>query len=1802
MVERTTEQRLADRAAPEADTAAELAATKTSLGAIPLNVSDDALKLATDDQLSTLVTNMQNHGDLFARIQGEKDRREGKPTVQDVKAPLVAENTTGVDIFKNTTKEDIDTKFRELTTPTIEPSTASHEIDGATQFILGGNDPLDAEAKYEVKSMQAKSNQVQENTTQVNNILLDPAKDPATRAREAAAVMRQPVTAKTLGMAVADDMRVRATDAGVLDWPKIGDGIELATRSVENMYAKISNIDPTFKGTATEWTTAEQPWMPAIIQALETPGYRPSLRGLGANAELLSPKDLTGSEVGHGVDGKQIRSVRDFVRFYNPWADAKEGSMDVDGWQLFKDLATGKDPKQFTAAMEDAYGEFWKRRWIGWTIKEIGVDAGITAAVALSEEGGVAALPALASQSAVWSTMKKIAVRAAAVGVGGGTVQSVMNTAIDKPADWLFEVGSRTAGQTVFDAALAPAAKKVLFGGTFKQNLVGEKTYGGVVGWVKSLYTSTIKLAEDRGLIVQKQGVATALRNADGSYTSPLAVKLIDAAEEGAYREWSRLGRMMADGVSAPVDAGAQRTALVKQISDITGFKPNEIAMRFAVNDIFGSELKNVGRTTEETAARKALSDLEPGLEEAKAARKAITDKLEENVRKADKRGAPINYKTDKGSTDALKRAVKLGRELTKANEALAATQRDYDAAAKVVSDFDKRPTSTGAALADELAMSKAFFFRNAGEVQARQTRVNDMFMTYFNADRYAFRDIEPWEMRRKVTELADKGGVGKFFREIPELFGPSMTLRESDTINPWLAKDLLDFNNLSNKLGNQFMDMLQEAESGLNRETGQHLRTGMDEHARVWQLLKEGADNETVYTPEYLASRGLAVHEQDAYFAIRKTLDIAHFVRDRALVTEFERKGYMNYKNEPVKVQREVGQGLGQEDVDKGMVRIRTVPRNGGEEAKAFNVHFSELKKIESVLHAENGYIPISYENPHYQIRLIDPDKATVNRVGVAQTKKQAEALLAKIKTGEEIAPGVKVEVGNKLVQLERWEEGRVNAMGLMRQSMDAVDLLTDDAKASIMAAMEKAGVDSSRLKFVLDNLDGTSLRRMNVGERAERRLVGDKGFAPTVDARAATVEYLQGVASAAGYGQWRDYAIDTFKAMYKDIIDKNLPWHSVELFNKAANKEDVPAAKVMQEWLKTVIHRKSSMEQRIDNLLADMDRKLEADAVSRKVLDGIGLVTGAGRIENWSAAKVNNALRGLGAIPKLLTFATAQVFVQGSQALVTAGAKPAFASAAIKDLIGGTAALVAENTVAKRALKPASVVGEENAHLLFIARQSGYGADLGTTDLMDMVSKNGATADLMKAGAAPFKLGEAMNRMLAFYASRREMIDEAGRGLLTNITGKGKFAGKVDDEEFLRMVVDRAKVTALNMGRAGQNPGLSGFGSVLFQFKQIGLKVLNVFETDELGNAAKARIAGTLIAAFGPQGVPFLGDLVNGLDYGYWKTAGDNKPTERQVFTDNAIAINKKLIEGKTQLGEYLGLTRDEAVHWGIDNETWDRFSKKGGLYAATDGELDLVSRVAMGSFLTEAISPQHPEDAIVSLSVAADLYGAYSVLKDRNVLSPALWLEFMNSAYEPDKYRQKWETIFGQDAPQTAFAFMNQMGKAFSFVGSFNRDLEAVHRDWVDPSFRAQDKFQKDYWTTSSGTPLAADVTKSRVFQFAIGIYPGVLTGEFEQKKFEQTMVKAWQGYHQQQIDAYVTNKGRKQAQDQIIADTYVEAENFKKYMLQRNLSTGFSEQGAQFDKNLSQSFVNVMQKLSSPKSVEVNSQPPTTKLRK
>ena len=781
-------------------------------------------------------------------------------------------------------------------------------------------------------------------------------------------------------------------------------------------------------------------------------------------------------------------------------------------------------------------------------------------------------------------------------------------------------------------------------------------------------------------------------------------------------------------------------------------------------------------------------------------------------------------------------------------------------------------------------------------------------------------------------------------------------------------------------------------------------------------------------------------------------------------------------------------------------------------------------------------------------------------------------------------------------------------------RSDLNLLDSLSDAEQKSLTNLLNNRGIDEKNVRLVLDVLgprvspgghhnpltdlgtavskEGKELRK----ELARLKAAGKTDFSGsvkkvkadikedlalnTMPTREAIVDYFGTVAHSAGYDNWRVYALDDFLKRYEDVLQAGSTY-AKPIFNKAS-----PTYSMLREkeairygsWLERNITQKTWLEKKVDRGIGDWaihlgQRANEGSFVAKtmlKVADKMPITNA-----------VYGTLRYVAASPKLLTLNIPQLAIQASQALVTASSAIAKNPAAASRAITKLPMMGIIHTTKKFGDVPAWLRKTDSYKAYEDLVQSGYASDLYTTDTLFGMRNNidpsigrkflsGTTAAL----AAPFRGGEAINRVSAFLAVREQTISAIKKAarmtrgkdirnmsaeeykialksdeLYNDVLGfDGKIMTKADigSAQFREAVVDKAQVLALNMSKAGQLEAMSGPGSVLLQFKQVLPKQLSVFDSSALTRREKWAAAGGLITFWGGAGIPLASDLLNLADYVNYEYMQDGDPSKRFLVSDYA----------KTYLNELSTSVSDDLE----SAKFLETFAKKGAIAAFSDNEINVISRVALGNFVTDMVDIQNKFDFVVSFAVLDDMLtmvekvagadklgvtgtalvgGAIAGKKGAVIgagaadllLNPYSYMELLsrvssgqdfNTAvarqFEPD-------SIVGQylaserTGLNTTLGVGREVGKVYSQAGSWSRIADAEYRYAVNPDAHWRNPLAPKTYVSSTLRGIPVEQNEFRDLQLKLGFTPGKIVEEYNKQDLQRAYNKALTNYRKQ-----------------------------------------------------------------------------------
>lgn len=341
----------------------------------------------------------------------------------------------------DTPKLSLDLPFPEQTKKDETPITVSPSIEGPLAEAAEATSIKDAQNNERNKIVEHRSLAIRDLAYTVPT-KPDQFKDVASE------IINAPLPPKTNGEAIAAGVRTTHTKK---ETDSIGSNFDVNIG--KNIH--VSNMVKGMDGTSyTEVMT--RPDKDAVIVAKHIARHNPkALKKIEDNEETYS-----------------LNGFMETLDFINPIGDESPKGMDIDGWQLVKDVITGDfEYSEFDKKMESNYGKEWESRWGSWAAKEIGVDAALLALAAFIPVTAPFVVAAAATRKAKLAAALG---RAVVVGVGGTAVQIPQSMALDRDIDIPMEVAIRTGGYLGAEALGRLIAKGVSVAGRGVSKLTGK--------------------------------------------------------------------------------------------------------------------------------------------------------------------------------------------------------------------------------------------------------------------------------------------------------------------------------------------------------------------------------------------------------------------------------------------------------------------------------------------------------------------------------------------------------------------------------------------------------------------------------------------------------------------------------------------------------------------------------------------------------------------------------------------------------------------------------------------------------------------------------------------------------------------------------------------------------------------------------------------------------------------------------------------------------------------------------------------------------------------------------------------------------------------------------------------------------------------------------------------------------------------------------------------------------------------------------------------------------------------------------
>ena len=1325
------------------------------------------------------------------------------------------------------------------------------------------------------------------------------------------------------------------------------------------------------------------------------------------------------------------------LEFVNPIGGDDPDGMDIEVWDAVKGILSGTfDAEAFDEQMTSNYGDEWGGRFFAWAAKEIAIDGALLLLAATGAGAPLAATIGVSRKAILLNRLSRTAKRAIYVGVGGGTIQSMQNIALDRDPNLALEIGVRAGGQ---------AAGELIFKG------IGQ-VYRAATG-------------KNRASIISE-----AVKNRK--------IKPINEINMAKIYDGKQF-----DIATVPALIRAKIVGSVDRYEQIMGSTTRMIMDR--------------GRASKE-----------------------VKDSLATVLGKDSKELKQIDMDLILNDAIRLRDLSENARITAFANQDLNSRGMMGHAMAMTIGHRENMTQNV------ELFVSKAM-----AELRKNDGNIN----------------LSNWAW----METAMKGA---------RIAEPSRTVKQS-------ADNLFDVTNISNNLQKGFQRMY--------KDTLGHL-TEREKHV-VDAITKQGFADHTTYDLLSTTPQGMKIEAKhltprviEAYNKTRFLFDIGHSIKDVDIVASLkgvvkQRKGKY-YQILPNKKTKKGHVAI--QEYSNATWRVKP----DEESIQILKSTWDATDELTTILPYRNGYMPRAYASHNFSVIVSNPGKGTVAREALFNSGKEAEQYI-KERTAQ---VKLKANKDPEEIVFKLWNNSDTGMSGFSasRAQMDLLNAVDDETRPVLRELLDSQGITEKAAKVLLDGIKisnplaghakaltalGTATTKAGKIKRialAKARKEGDskavKALVKDISSKEsiaeevlptqeAFVEYLSSVAHSAGQNNFRKYVVEDFMDRYGKYLKNGTRWSKPEFDKTTMDAALMAQAHAMSRWMGRTFTRTTYRERKYDHVITRFANKFAERAAAGHrgsralswLLDHSPVMSG----------ELTAFMRFSTAFPKLLSGNIAQVFVQLSQIIPSLGAafvrRPVTAFNSILNL-PGMGVIEGIHTAGKTIPRSMQKTG---SHTVWKdLQQSGYVADLNMTDTLFNIQKHFDPSvgrqiweGLKLVGQTPFRMGEGGNRVVAFTLAhgkitadikaytraldkgitgkKLEKLEWHARGLEGHGPGKSMTTKDLGTGRFQQIVANRAAVTALSMGKAGELEAMSGFGSVAFQFRQVLPKTMSMFDSSQLTGKERFGALGAMVTMWGTGAIVLGPDILKATDWAMSQVF--DTPKDRMLATD-AARYTAEVMGGFTE--NYLD----------IESETTERWLRHGIVSAMTEGEINFTNRIALGNFLGEMVDIAHYTDLIVFAAVAKDMADAVATLGVAELLNPVSFLqliedmgkgasfqEAMSRQYEPEGTISKalaGETTFGNMTLQLTRDF----GKVFSQMGSISRAMDAAHQDIVSPEIGRKNPMTPTYYTTSNLKATDVEVNDTNQFMLMLGISPGKLVESRNLRETEGIYKEAARNY--------------------------------------------------------------------------------------
>ena len=1027
-------------------------------------------------------------------------------------------------------------------------------------------------------------------------------------------------------------------------------------------------------------------------------------------------------------------------------------------------------------------------------------------------------------------------------------------------------------------------------------------------------------------------------------------------------------------------------------------------------------------------------------------------------------------------------------------------------------------------------------------QVSGKAEKKDDSWRLYFGSKGPDFRETDVGVSKSTDNMLAD--GM-KFLRvsEMADVVGRSLP-------------NLQSASRYSDSIGKGYNDWFKSINKGL---------TNNDQKVVSSMLSKGGADG-VVYSLDGPAPNGISgvtPKIQNAYIQTRMLLDSVHTLKDQSLLRETKDIVYM-LKGELVEVTAKT-QGKSWEyrkfDVD-------SLGPIGGKKYSSSD----KFTDPTTILPYRNGYVPRMYNKFRFSVLTIDKDnfmsrEAMFNTRAEVQAHMATRTEIAQMNNKKLIDAGLPPkDTATHVIQVDHNSGTGVSAIVGNTNSVNIMKAIPDKNMASVYKELEAAGLKPDEVAVLfkgrkLDYISPSSRGRTKLGTATTKKgaelrnayelakvnkdfklakSIGESIKKELIDSAMPTAqairEYLDISTREAGMGNFRKVAIDHINSKYADVLAPNSKWYDLKFKSNTPLHIQADAAR-HASWMQKVMYGGTRYEKVLDDAIVSIESRLSASANSGRKSSAM-LLKGMDTFIPTSGQFIA-AGRFLPAFTKLLTLNMPHIAIQFFQATNTIGVSFVKGPKATMQAFKRVEEVVA---IHSRMAMKGSISPELRKTKGYKAYESlvnsGYTVDLNTADIAFNIKTSvnpslgrtifdkirGGSAIVAKYGGMPFRLGEGGNRIMAYTFMREQAIAAVSstKGTHNFIGNKGQMLTKadIDTPEFNNAVIEKARVLALDMGKTAELEAMSGWGSLLFQFQQVGFKTVSLFNSSAFSGMEKLGAALTTFSVFGAGGIPFAVDLIKTVDNTLYSLMGsgpaDIAPASDYLArTVSALAAEAEDITGGA-----------------VTEEMLTRLVTKGGINALTGGEVNILARASMGGFWSEALDMQGPEDSFIALSIFIDMIemeeailglggvpansiSAIKVFSDMTINNMTFQEAYASqySKYEPTSAIAKFILSNEYSVATLALDSLRASGKVFSSLGGISRVLDSRNREYINPdaAYKYNEPISKTY-LTSSLEPTGVEPSFVKDLSYFLGITPGEVVKRNNTKEREGMLKEA------------------------------------------------------------------------------------------